>query len=155
MEEYNNDQIKSSGLQSSGYSDNGSTPKAKEFGSLQKAKKISKATTIVLTIVGAGLILGSIVSFSFTYKPTAEIERFELTAQETAIEYDIVIKNMNTETLTLKIHNQFMSRTETIIMGRTVGSFTELTSGMQYKISIIENGVLVQAHNITTLYSGS
>ena len=66
-------------------------------------------------------------------------------------DYDIVINNMNTETLTLKIHNQFMSRSETIIMGRTVGSFVELTPGVQYTISIIENDVLVKSQHITTL----
>lgn len=151
MEEYNNEQLKTTGIQKSGYSNNGNAEKPTEFGSLQKAKKVSKATTVILTIVGAGLILGSIVSFSFTYKPTAVIERFDLEAEATAINYDIVINNMNTETLTLKIHNQFMSRSETIIMGRTVGSFVELTPGVQYTISIIENDVLVKAQHITTL----
>ena len=151
MEEFNNDQLNTTKIQKSGYSDNGSVAKPEEYGSLKKAKRVSKVTTTLLTIVGAGLVLGSIISFSFTYKPTAVIEQFDLEAETTAINYDIVIKNMDTETLTLKIHNQFISRTETIIMGRTLGSFTELTPGMQYQVSIIEKDVLVKSQNITTL----
>ncbi len=153
MEEYNNDQLKTKGIQNTGYSDNGSSPKPTEYGTIQKAKKVSKVTTVVLTVVGAGLVLGSIVSFSLTYKPTAQVEVFNLIAESTKINYEIVISDMTPETVTLKIHNQFMSRTEQIVMGRTVGSFEELTPGVQYTISIIEKDVLVKRQNITTLYA--
>ena len=150
MEDFNKEQVKSKPIQKEEYSSRGAKTVAPEYGVSKKAKKAAKATSIILTFVGAGLLLGSIFSFSWTYRTTAVVEQFKLTAGVDFVDYDIVIKNMSTETLTLKIHNQFMSEERIIIMGQNTGSFTGLTSGMQYKISILEKNVLVKSQTITT-----
>ena len=136
------------------FSSTGTPEKPTEYGKIQqKSKKIAKAFTIVVTIVGAGLVLGSILEYSFVYKPTAVVEKFDVEADTHTIKYDVVIKDMDTEFLTLKLHNQFLSRTEQIIIGENIGEFTGLQPGINYTISIIEKDVLVKKQTISTKLS--
>ena len=149
---YNPEQIKPTPLPKEEFSNTGSNPPVREFGEMKKIKKASKVVSIVITIVGAGIILGSIVEYSFVYKPTAVVEKFEVTADDNNVYYDIVIRDMKPETLTVKLYNQFTKREDVIIMGENIGSFTELAKGMKYTISIIEKDVLVSKKTIITKY---
>lgn len=153
-EDYNKEQLKTETIQKSGYSDVGTPEKPTEFGIGKKAKKIGKVATVVVTIVGAGLVFGGIFNYVFAYKPTAVVEQFIVSVpeNETEIQYDIVIKDMNVETITLKVHNQFTNRKEQLIMGENIGSFTDLAPGMEYTVSILEKNVIVKQTKIKTVY---
>ena len=93
------------------------------------------------------------MEYSFVYRPTAVIEKFDLEADTHSIKYDVVVKDMETEFLTLKINNQFLSRTEQIIIGENIGEFIDLQPGINYTISIIEKDVLVKKQTIYTKLS--
>lgn len=150
--QYNDDALKTKKIQKEEYSDNGSSEKPTEYGKISaKSKKVGKVAGIIITIVGAGLVLGSILQYSFVYKPTAVIDKFQLEAERTSIKYDVVVKDMDTEYLTLKLYNQFVTRTEQIILGENIGYFEDLKPGFTYTISIIEKDVLVKKQTITTL----
>ena len=161
-QQYNEEALKTEKIQKQEYSQStkgefssiGTTEKPTEYGKIQqRSKKIAKAFTIVVTIVGAGLVLGSILEYSFVYRPTAVIEKFDVEAGTNSIKYDVVVKDIKTEFLTLKIHNQFISRSEQIIIGENIGEFTNLHPGIKYTISIIEKDVLVQKQTIYTTLS--
>lgn len=158
-QQFNDEALKTEKIQKQEYSQStkgefsstGTTEKPTEYGKIQRrSKKIAKAFTIVVTIVGAGLVLGSILEYSFVYKPTAVIEKFDLEAETHSIKYDVVVKDMDTEFLTLKIYNQFLSRSEQIIIGENIGEFANLQPGINYTISIIEKDVLVKKQTIST-----
>ena len=149
---FNQEKLKTTPLPGEEFSNVGKTAPVREFGEFNKIKKASKIVSITLTIVGAGVVLGSIVEYSFIYRPTAVIEKFEVTADDNNVYYDIVVRDMQPETLTLKLYNQFTNREEVIIMGENKGSFTELAKGMDYTVSIIEKDILVKKTRIVTKY---
>ena len=149
---FNQDQLNHQGSPKKEYSDIGKTETVREFGEFKKIKKAAKVASIAITIVGAGIILGSIIEYSFVYKPTAVVEKFEVTADDNNVYYDIVIEDMKPETLTVKLYNQFTHREDVIIMGENKGVFTNLAKGMDYTISIVEKDVLVQKTKIVTKY---
>lgn len=150
IDDYNKDELKTEKMPASEFIKPETQGPVKEFGSVQKSKKIAKVASVVFTIVGAGLVLGGIVEYSFVYKPTAVITQFEIAADENNIYYDIVVNNMEPETITLKVYNQFTNRKEQIIMGENVGSFTSLAPNMEYTVSIVEKDVLVMKKKIVT-----
>ena len=151
-ENYNEEQIKSSPLPNAEFSNTPKAEKIKEFGESNKSKKIAKVASIAITIVGAGVVLGSIVQYSFVYSPTAVIEKFDVTADDNNVYYDVVVRDMKPETLTLRLYNQFTHREEVIIMGENKGQFSDLAKGMNYTVSIIEKNVLVKKMKIVTRY---
>lgn len=152
MDEYNNDFQINNSVGKNEHSDIPKQKTAEEFGTIEKAKKVAKVTSIVLTVVGVSLILGSVISFTVLVKTTAKVETFNLTAEATQINYEINITESKTEELTLKIYNNFMSRATTIGVGVTYGAFSDLTPGMEYKVSILEKNTVVKSQNITTQY---
>ena len=152
VDSYNRDQPNNNTLPKEEYSDIGKVYPVREFGEMKKIKKASKIVSIAITIVGAGIILGSIVQYSFIYKPTAIIEKFELTADDNNVYYDIIVKDMEPETIKLKLYNQFEKYEEVIILGKNTGTFTNLVKDMTYTVSIVEKDVLVTKKKITTTY---
>ena len=152
VDEFNKEKLKTEPLPKDEFIKNKTQEQPKEYGRPELSKKIAKVTSIVITIVGAGLVLGGILQYSFVYKPTAVVEQFVVTADDHNIYYDIVIKDMKPETLTVKVYNQFTTRKQTIIMGQNTGSFENLAKNMEYTISIIEKDVLVTQKKIVTKY---
>lgn len=152
-EDYNNIAPKTNPIPKEEYSPSASKQVIHEYGRIEKSKTIAKVTSIVLTVVGAGLILASVGGYTFGYKTTAMIETFELTAGTDHIEYNIYVGSSKVEPLKVQIHNQFMKRSEEIYIGSNIGEFEDLKPGMQYKISILEKGSLVASKNITTKYA--
>ena len=152
IEEYNQEQLKPKKVQKQEYSATGTKSVYSEYGKIDNVKKVSTAIKITVTVIGAGLILASVGGFTFGYKPTAKVSTFELTAGTDHIDYNVTISESKADSLIIQIHNQFIKRQEEITVGENVGSFTDLKPGMQYKISIIENKVLVTSKNLFTLY---
>lgn len=153
IEEFNNEQLKTKPIQKEEYSASSKKSTYDEYGKLNKVKKISKATTITFTIIGAGLILASVGGFTFGYKPTAVVKTFSLNATTTTIEYNVEISESKVDPLIIQIHNQFMKEQKEITIGVNEGEFNNLKPGMQYKISILEKGVLVKSQNLFTQYA--
>lgn len=153
MDEYNQEFSKYNSVQNEEHSNIPNNPKVEEFATIAKAKKVARVTSIVLTVIGISLILGGVISFTLLEKTTAKVEKFELTAEATQINYDInITESKNEDKLTLKIHNQFMSRTISLGVGEYIGAFSELTPGIEYKVSILEKNATVKSQTITTLY---
>ena len=153
IEEYNNEQLKTKKIQNVEYSETSKKSKYHEYGKLNKVNKISRVASITVTVVGAGLILASIGGFTFGYKPTAVVETFNLNAGTDYIAYSVEISESKVETLIIQIHNQFMKEQQKITVGLNEGQFDGLKPGMQYKISILEKGVLVKSQNLFTQYA--
>ena len=152
VDDFNKEELKTEPLPEDEYIKPATQTQPREYGRSELSKKIAKVTSIVITVVGAGLVLGGILEYSFVYKPTAVVEQFVVTADDDHIYYDIVIKDMKPETLTLKVYNQFTNRKQTIIMGQNTGSFEGLATNMEYTVSIIEKDVLVSKKKIVTKY---
>ena len=98
-------------------------------------------------------ILASVGGFTFGYKPTAVVKTFSLNATTTTIEYNVEISESKVDPLIIQIHNQFMKEQKEITIGVNEGEFNNLKPGMQYKISILEKGVLVKSQNLFTQYA--
>ena len=152
VDEFNKEELKTEALPKEEFIKSKTQEQPREFGRPELSKKIAKVTSIVITVVGAGLVLGGILQYSFVYKPTAVIEQFIVTADDHNIYYDVVIKDMKPETLTIKLYNQFTTRKQTIIMGQNTGTFENLAENMEYTVSIIEKDVLVSKKRIVTKY---
>ena len=152
MDDFNKDKLQTNQLPKNEFIKSDTQEPAPEFGVSKKSKTTAKVASIVITIVGAGMVLGGILSYSFVYKPTAVVEQFIVTADDNNIYYDIVVKDMAPDTLTLKVYNQFTNRKETLIMGQNTGMFEGLAHGMEYTVSIIEKDVLVMKKKIITKY---
>ena len=155
MDEYNSEQLKTEPLPKEEIPTNSKKEKVEEFGTMKKAKTTAKVTSIVLTVVGISLIVGSVISIGLSTRTSTVVDRFDLVANETSIDYDISISKSNDERLVVKIHNQFMSRTTGIVIGENIGSFTQLEPGIQYTIAILENNKTVTSQKITTTFSSS
>ena len=153
MDEYNKEFSNHNEIQKEELSPIPKNPEPKEYGTTVKAKKVAKVTSIALTVIGISLVLGSVISFALTVRTTTKVQTFNLTAEATQINYEVNITESKSDSISIKIHNQFMSRTIPIGVGEYIGSFTELTPGMQYKISVLEKNNVVKSQNITTLYS--
>ena len=77
MEEFNKDQLNTKPLPKQEYSDIGTTEPIKEYSSYKKAKTTAKITSLVITIIGASLVIGSFLTFSFmNNKITTQVEKF-------------------------------------------------------------------------------
>ena len=150
MEEFNKEKLQSKKPQVNEFSSTVTKAPASEFGPVKKAKTITKATSIILTVVGVGLIFGSVITFTWSYRTTAVVDKFVLDVGADSIGYDIVISSMKTDTLTLKIHNQFMEEQRQIILGESIGTFVNLKPGLTYKISLLEKNVIIKSKTVTT-----
>ena len=156
MEEYNNQQSPQNEIPKSDYSDIGTTEPVKEYSSYKKAKTVSKVTSIVITVVGAGLVLGGVLSFALsTNKVSTEVTTFVVTPDIHEITYEVDIAKSNSNELKIKLHSQFMDVTRNISVGATTGSFQNLTPNMQYEISILEKNTVVVAKTVTTYAEGA
>lgn len=156
MEEYNKDQLDTNKLPKSEHSDIGTTEPIKEYSSYKKAKTTAKVTSLVITLIGASLVIGSFLTFAFVNnKITTKVDSFEITAGVTDVSYDIVISETKSDKLILKLHNSYVTMTRDLSSGETIGSFTQLKSNTQYTVSILENNILVKSEKILTLKENS
>ena len=124
----------------------------KEYGSYKKAKAVSKATSIAITIIGASLVIGSFLTFALTTnKVTTEVARFELQPEATSISYVVEIASSKSDALKLKLHGLYIDLIQNISVGENVGSFEGLVPDTKYEISIIEKDVIVgSSKSVTT-----
>ena len=156
MEEYNKDQLNTNKLPKSEHSDIGTTEPIKEYSSYKKAKTTAKVTSLVITLIGASLVVGSFLTFAFVNnKVTTKVESFEITAGINEISYDIVIAETKSDKLCVKLHNNYVTMTRNIDSGETIGSFTQLKPNTQYTISLLENNILVKSEKVLTLKEGN
>lgn len=155
MDEFNKQQTSSNEIPKAEYSSVGQTEPIQEYGSLKKAKTVSKVTSIAITVIGATLVLGSFLTFVISSnKGTTEIAKFELAPSAHEIAYEIEITKSKSDELKLKLHSQFVDRTINISIGETTGSFAGLTPNMKYEISILEKNTVVVSKSITTYSEG-
>ena len=157
MEEYNKDQLATNKLPKQEFSDNGKPEPIEEFGSYKKAKKIGKITSIVITIIGASLVLGSFLTFTFiNNKVTTVVEEFVVEAGgPDVIHYRVNISKTNSKDVKLKLHNVHTSMVKTLEEGETIGSFVGLVANTNYEISVLEKNVVVVSKRITTYTEGA
>ena len=155
MEEFNKEQLETNKLPKQEYSNIGSTEPIKEYGSYKKAKTTAKVTSLVITIIGAGLVLGSFLAFALTTnKVTTVVEQFNITSEINQVNYDIIISETKSDNLKLKLYNNYITETKSISSGETIGSFTQLVANTEYTISLLENNVIVKTEKIWTLKEG-
>lgn len=158
MKEFNEDQININKTAKNEYSDVGKPEPVKEYGSYKKAKTTAKVTSLIITIIGASLVLGSFLTFTFTYnKITTTVERFDITPGNESVNYNVYISKTSAkpEQLILKLHGMYETRTVQISQGETTGSFSGLKAGTVYDVSILERNVLVATKKVTTYASES
>ena len=156
MKEFNEDKLSVNKTSKNEYSDIGKSEPVKEYGSYKKAKTTAKVTSLVITIIGASLVLGSFLTFTFTYnKVTTTVERFDVTPGNEAVHYDIYISKTSAKSdqLILKLHDMDETRTVPLAQGTTEGTFSGLKAGTVYDISILEKNVLVATKKVTTYAS--